>query len=221
MWLRRFGTRGTAPFFSSRLADTGSTSTSRGGGLRTALQQQVRGRARGAQFHGTRLWEPRVPADPHGQGRPHPHQYPRAPGRLPPWAGWAAFWADIQMYATARSLGGRHPVVIAGDTNIYMDAIINAATEHFRAGREACGFQRAAEGGMEYMTPTLHPSRRQVDTFLVNEPLLPWSLLGSVSARGTVHPQQIGSDHLPVRLALLGFLDTAGLAAVPTPYSHT
>ena len=37
-----------------------------------------------------------------------------------PWAGRAAFWADIQMYATARSLGGRHPVVISGDTNIYM-----------------------------------------------------------------------------------------------------
>ena len=48
-----------------------------------------------------------------------------------PWAGRAAFWADIQMYATARSLGGRHPVVIAGDTNIYMDVPANPATEHF------------------------------------------------------------------------------------------
>ena len=51
-----------------------------------------------------------------------------------PWAGRAAFWADIQMYATARSLGGRHPVIIAGDTNIYMDVPANPATEHFRAG---------------------------------------------------------------------------------------
>ena len=54
-----------------------------------------------------------------------------------PWAGRAAFWVDIQMYATARSLGGRHPVVIAGDTNIYMDVPANPATEHFRAGWEA------------------------------------------------------------------------------------
>ena len=46
-------------------------------------------------------------------------------------AGRAALWADIQMYATARSLGGRHPVVIAGDTNIYMDATNDPATEHF------------------------------------------------------------------------------------------
>ena len=74
-----------------------------------------------------------------------------------PWAGQAAFLADIQMYATARSLGWRHPVVIAGDTNIYMDVPTNPATEHFRAGWEACGFRRAAAGGKEDMTPTLHP----------------------------------------------------------------
>ena len=54
-----------------------------------------------------------------------------------PWAGRAAFWAHIQMYATARSLPGWHPVVIAGDTNIYMDGNTNPATEHFRAGLEA------------------------------------------------------------------------------------
>ena len=106
-----------------------------------------------------------------------------------PWAGRAAFWADIQMYATARSPGGRHPVVIAGDTNIYMDVPANPATEHFRAGWEACGFRRAAAGGEEDMTPTLDPSRHRVDTFLVNEPLLLWSLRESVWARGMAHPQ--------------------------------
>ena len=90
-----------------------------------------------------------------------------------PWAGPAVFCTDIQMYATARSLGGRHPVVIAGNSNIYMDATTNQATEHFRAGWEACGFRRATAGGEEDMTPTLHPSRHRVDTFLVNEPLLP------------------------------------------------
>ena len=132
-----------------------------------------------------------------------------------------AFWADIQMYATARSLGGRHPGVIAGDTNVYMDATSNAATEHFRVGWEACGFWRATAGGEEDMTPTLHPSRHRLDTFLVNEPLLPWSLLESVWARGMAQPQVIGSDHLPVRLALPGLLSAAGRATMPTPYSHT
>ena len=85
-------------------------------------QQQVRGRARGAQFEGNRPQEGRGPGDPHGRGRPHPHQRPPAAGRLLP------------VDATARRLGGRHPVVIAGDTNGYMDATSNPATEHLCAG---------------------------------------------------------------------------------------
>ena len=60
-----------------------------------------------------------------------------------------------------------------------------------------------------------------MDTFLVNEPLLPWSLRESVWARGMAHPQVIGSDHLQVRLALPSLLSAAERAAVPTPYSHT
>ena len=102
-----------------------------------------------------------------------------------------------------------------------MDATTNPATEHFRARWEACGFQRATAGGAEDMTPTLHPSRHRVDTFLVNEPLLPWSLRDSVWARGMAHPQVVGSDHLLVRLALPGLLNVAGHAALPAAYSHT
>ena len=60
-----------------------------------------------------------------------------------------------------------------------------------------------------------------MDTFLVNEPLLPWSQRESVWARGMAHPQVISSDHLLVRLALPGLLNAAGRAAMPTPYSHT
>ena len=71
------------------------------------------------------------------------------------------------------------------------------------------------------MTHRLHPSRHRVDTFLVNEPLLLWSLRESVWARGMAHPQLVGSDHLPVRLALPGLLNAAGHAAMPTPYSQT
>ena len=112
-------------------------------------------------------------------------------------------------------------MVIAGDINIYMDATTNPATEHCRAGWEACGFRRATAGGKEDMTPTLHPSRHRVDTFLVNEPLLLWSLPESVWVRGMAHPKVIGSDHLPTRLALPGVLCATGRSAVPTPYSHT
>ena len=67
----------------------------------------------------------------------------------------------------------------------------------------------------------LLPIRHRVDTCLVNEPLLPWSLRESVWARGMAHPQVIGSDHLPVRLTLPGLLNAAGHAAMPAPYRHT
>ena len=165
--------KGYTPFFSSCLAEAGSTSTSRGGGLLTAVSSKylaehevlsftelVPGKARALEIRAHKGGLTLI--NVHG---------PQA--GCSPWAGWAAFWADIQMYATARSLGGRHPVVIAGDTNIYMDAATNPATEHLRSGWEACGFRRATAGGVEDITPTLHPSRHRVDTFLVNEPLSP------------------------------------------------
>ena len=213
--------KGYTAFFSSRLAETGATSTSRGGGLLTAVSSKY------VAEHEVLSFTENVPGkaaaleirtDGGGLTLINVHG-PQA--GCSPWAGRAAFWADIQMYATARSLGGRHRVVIAGDTNIYMDVPANPATEHFRAGWEASGFRRAAAGGEEDMTPTLHPSRHRVDTFLVNEPLLPWSLRESVSARGMAHPQVVGLDHLPVRLALPGLLSAAGRAAMPIPYSHT
>ena len=213
--------KGYTAFFSSRLAETGATSTSRGGGLLTAVSSKYVAEHEVLSF--TEIVPGKAAAleirtDGGGLTLINVHG-PQA--GCSPWAGQAAFWADIQMYATARSLGGRHPVVIAGDTNIYMDVPANPATEHFRAGREACGFRRAAAGGEEDMTPSLHPSRHRVDTSLVNEPLLPWSLRESVWARGMAHPQVVGSDHLPVRLALPGLLSAAGRAAMPTPYSHT
>ena len=212
--------KGYTPFCSSRMTETGSTSTLRGGGLLTAVSSKYV-----AQHEVLRFTEivpgkaaaPELRTDKGGLPLINVHG-PQA--GCSPWAGRAAFWADIQMYATARSLAGRHPVVITSYTNIHMDAPSNPATEHFRAGWEACGFQRATAGRVD-MTPTPHRSRHRVDTFLVNEPLLPWSLQESVWARGMAHPQVIISDHLLVCLALPGLLDAAGHAAVPTPYSHT
>ena len=127
------------------------------------------------------------------------------------WAGRAAFWAGIQAYAAARSLSGRHLVIIAGDTNVYIDATTNLATEHFRSGWQACGFQRATAGGAQDMSPTLHPSRHRVDTFLVNEPLLPCLLRERAWGRGMAHHQVVGSDHLPLCLVL------SGVSVLPQP----
>ena len=213
--------KGYTPFFSSRLAETAATSNSRRGGLLTAVSSKYVAEHEVLSF--TEIVPGKAAAleirtDRGGLTLINVHG-PQA--GCSPWAGRAAFWADIQVYATARSLGGRHPVVIAGDTNVHMDADSNPATEHFRAGWEACRFRRATAGGEEDMTPRVHLSRHRVDTFLVNEPLRPWSLRESVWARGMAHPQLIGSDHLPVRLALPGLLNAAGRAAMPTPYSHT
>ena len=213
--------QGVQPLLQQPAGGDGSHFHLERGGPPDCGQQQVRGGARGAQFRGNRLREGRRPGDPHGWGGLTLIDLHGPQEGCSPWAGRAAFRADKEMYATACSLGGRHPVVIAGDTNVYMDATSNPATEHFHAGWEACGFRRATAGGEEDMTPTLHPSRHRVDTFLVNEPLLLWSLRESVWARGMAHPQVIGSDHPPVCLALPGLLNAAGRAAMPSPYSHT
>ena len=209
--------QGCTPFFSSQLEETGSTTTSRGGGLLTAVSSKYVAEHEMLSFTEIvpgKAAAPEIRTDKGGFTLINVHGL-QAGCSL--WAGPAAFWADIQMYATARSLGGRHPVVIAGDTD--RDAPSNPAMEHFRAGWEARSLQRATAGGVEDMTPTLHPFRHRMDTFLVNKPLLSWSLRESVWARGMAHPQVIGSDDLPVRLALAGLLDAAGHVSVPTPYS--
>ena len=161
--------KGYTPFFSSWLAETGATSTSRGGGLLTAVSSKY------VAEHEVLSFTEIVPGKSaaleirtDGGGLTLINIHGPQAGCFP-CAGRAAFWADIQMYATARSVGGRHPVIIAGDTNVYMDATSNPATEHFRADWETCGFRRATAGGREDMTPPLHPSRHRVDTFLVNE----------------------------------------------------
>ena len=123
--------KGYTPFFSSRLAETGATSTSRGGGLLTAVSSKYVAEHEVLSF--TQIVPGKAAAlkirtDGGGLTLINVHG-PQA--GCSPLAGRAAFWADIQMHATARSLGGRHPVVIAGDTNIYMDATTNPATEHF------------------------------------------------------------------------------------------
>ena len=109
--------KGYTPFFSSRLAETGSTSTSRGGGLLIAVSSRYLAEHKVPSF--TELVPGKAEAleictDKGGLSLINVHG--RQAG-CSPWAGRAAFWANIAMYATARSLGGRHPVVIAGDTN--------------------------------------------------------------------------------------------------------
>ena len=212
--------KGYAPFFSSRLAETGATPSREGKAssprsaastwesTRCSVSQKTSpGRPRPWRSARTGEASPSSTSTDRRQAAAHGREGRRS-------------GSTYKLKATARSLGGRHSVVIAGDTNIYMDATTNPATEHFRAGWEACGLWRATAGGVEDMTPTLQPSRHRVDTFLVNERLLPWSLPESVWARGMAQPRMVGSDHLPVPLALRGLLNAAGHGAMPSCYSH-
>ena len=215
--------KGYTPFFSNRLAETGSNSTQldiAGGGAPHRSRQQLRAQARSAGLHGTRTQESHGHGNPHRQGSPHPHQRPRAAGRVFP-------------LGRAGGFLGRHTNVCHG-----MQLRWTAPGGHRRRHQHLHGSRRqpgqgapplgpgglhlleGTAGGVEDMTPTLHPSRQRVDTFLVNEPLLPWSLRDSFWAEGMAQPHVDGSDYLLVRLALRGLLDAAGQAAVPTPHSH-
>ena len=206
--------KGYISFFSSCLVDMGSIS--RGGGVASHRgQQQERPRAGSLSF--TNIVPGKAAAleirkDKGGLTLINVHGLQAS---SLPLAGRAAFWANIQMYATAPCQGGRHPVVIRGETSIYMDATNNPATEHFRSAWEACGFRRAAAGGTEDMTATLHRARLRLETFLVSQPFLPWSLRESSWAWGTAHPYVVGSDHLPVRLILPGSSTPRGRRQYP------
>ena len=154
--------KGYTPFFSSRLAGTGASPILRGGGLLTAVSSKYVAEQTVLSF--TEIVPGKAAAleictDGGGLTLTNVHG-PQA--GCSSWAGRAGFWADIQMYATARSLGGRHPVVIAGDTNIYMDATSNLATEHFRADWEVCSFRRATRRGTLPGPGVRNPGRGRV-----------------------------------------------------------
>ena len=210
--------KGYTPFFSSWLAETGSTSTWRGGGLLTAVSSKYVAEHEVLGFPALLLGKAAALEIRTEKGGLTLIKVHRPQAGCSSWTGRAAFWADIQMYATARSVGGRHPVVIGSDTNAYMDATTNPATEHFCAGSEACGFQRATAGrfgGHDPHAPALLAPGRQLPGW--SEPLLPWSLRESVEARGMAHPEGIGSDDLPVRLALLASSTRQGTLRGPRP----
>ena len=122
---------------------TGFSSISRGAGLLTAVSCKYVAEYYVLSFTkivSSKAWALGIRT---GKGVLTPdHQHSQGAGRQLPLGGRAAFRANIQMYAAVRSLGGRHPVLVADDTNIYIDATTNPAKEHFRSG-----WSPAASGG--------------------------------------------------------------------------
>ena len=89
------------------------------------------------------------------------------------WASKASFWADVAMYAAAKSAGGTKAVLLGGDFNVWLESLGHPTTRRFQALREQCGFHRAATAAEEDRRPTR--ARHQLDSFLLNSPLVPWA----------------------------------------------
>ena len=210
---------GYSPFFASRLAKKGSTSTSREGGLLTAVTSRY------VAEHEVLRFTEFVPGEAAAleigteKGGLTLFSLHGPQAGCSPWVGRAAFWADIQMYATTRSFVERHPVVIAGDTNMYMDAATKLATEHLHSGLEACGFRRATagwDGRHDPHTPDVPTQGGHLPCQRAAPAMVP-----AGERLGLRHGTSPGgrSDHLPVRPALPGLLDTGERRCPPLqPY---
>ena len=90
------------------------------------------------------------------------------------WASKASFWADVAMYATAKSAGGTKALLLGGDFNAWLESPGHPTTRRFQALWEQCGFHRVGAAAEEDRGPTRAGHR--LDSFLLNSPLVPWAV---------------------------------------------
>ena len=145
--------KGYTQFFSSRLAETGATSTWRGGSLLTAVSGKY------VAEHEVLTFTEIVP----GRGWPHHHQRPRTAGELLPMGGTGG-------------LLGRHTNVCHGAEPRWETPGGHCRRHQRLHGCHNQPGQGALPGGLGGPRFPKGHGRHRVDTFLVNGPLLPWSL---------------------------------------------
>ena len=114
------------------------------------------------------------------------------------WASKAAFWADVAMYAAAKSAGGTRAVLLGGDFNVWLESPGHPTTRSFQTLLEQCGFHRVGAAAEEDRRPTRAGHR--LDSFLLNSPLVPWAAPESPHLAPGRSPASLGSDHGPVVL---------------------
>ena len=114
------------------------------------------------------------------------------------WASKASFWADVAMYAAAKSAGGTRAVLLGGDFNVCLESSGHPTTRRFQALWEQCGFHRAGAAAEEDRRPTR--AGRRLDSFLLNSPLVPWAGRERPHLAPGWSPASLGSDHGPVVL---------------------
>ena len=133
------------------------------------------------------------------------------------WASKVSFWADLAMYAAAKSAGGTRAVLLGGDFNVWLESPWHPTTRRFQALWEQCGFHRAGAAEEEDRRPTRAGHR--LDSFLLQSPLVPWAAHERPHLAPGRSPASLGSDHGPVVLDIP--LAVAGKERVTTmAYSH-
>ena len=213
--------KGYISFFSSRLAETGSSPTSRGGGLLTAVSSRyvaehevfsftelVPGKAAALEIRTDKggltlinVHGPEAGSSPLGAMRGVLGRHTNIRHGAQPW--WMApgdhRWRHQHLHGCRyKPSHGAFPLRLGG---------LGLPEGQGRQGgrHDPPALPVPTEGGHlpgQQAPPAMAPAGKRL-------------------GQGHGHPEVVGSDHLPVGLVLPGLLDTAGQAAVPTPYSHT
>ena len=132
------------------------------------------------------------------------------------WASKASFWADVAMYAVAKSAGGTKPVLFGADLNP-VESVGQPTTRRIVALLEQCAFSRAGHVVGEDRQPTREGHK--LDSFLLNAPLVPWAMRDRPYLATGRSPAALGSDHAPVVLSIPLAL-AAKERITPLAYSH-
>ena len=117
------------------------------------------------------------------------------------WASKASFWAEVAMYAAAKSAGGTRAVLLGGDFNVWLLSTGQPTTRTFQALWEQCRFHSAGAAAEEDGRPT--SAGHRLDSFLLNSPLVPWAVRDRPHLAPGRSPASLGSDHGPVVLDIL------------------
>ena len=114
------------------------------------------------------------------------------------WASKASFWADVAMYAAAKSAEGTRALLLGGDFNVWLESSGHPTTRRFQALWEQCGFHRAGAAAEEDSRPTRagHP----LDSVMLNSPLVPWAVREHLHLEPGRSPASLSSDRGPVFL---------------------
>ena len=133
------------------------------------------------------------------------------------WTSKASFWADVDMYAAAKSAGGTKPVLIRGQFNMWLESPAHPTRRRFVAIWDHCGLLRARHAAEDDRQAT-HAGHK-LKSFLLNAPLVPWAMRERPYLAIGTSPAAMGSHYGPMVLRIP--LAVAAKERITRPaYSH-